>query len=133
MGRLIGRRRPGQGLKNIGEKRNGYFVEFGAGDGITFSNSYMLETEFGWTGIVVEPSRTFAPKVTATRYCATDTRCVWSLSGEKLAFAEVLEFGELSTIAQFAQADPHDRSKAIEYTVESVSLNDLLEQHGAPG
>jgi FkbM family methyltransferase len=119
-------------LSVLGEKRNGYFVEFGAGDGVTLSNSYMLETTFGWTGIVAEPSVRFAPKIHAHRRCVIDTRCVWSCSGEKLTFAEVRYFGELSTLTQFAKGDAHDRSSAIEYTVETVSLNDLLNQHGAP-
>jgi hypothetical protein len=40
------------------EKRNGLFVEFGAGDGVSSSNTHMLEKEFGWTGILAEPNRT---------------------------------------------------------------------------
>lgn len=119
-------------LSVLGEKRNGYFVEFGVANGITDSNSFMLETQFGWTGIVAEPSRTLAPKVAANRHCAIDNRCIWSSSKEKLKFAEVLGTGEWSTIAQFAKADLLNRSDAIEYTVETVSLNDLLDQHRAP-
>jgi FkbM family methyltransferase len=121
-------------LSVLNDKRNGYFVDFGAGDGVTLSNSYMLETEFGWTGIVAEPCRTYAPKLAANRRCAIDTRCVWSSSGEKLTFAEVAELSDpgLSTLAQFVKADVHDRSNAIEYIVETVSLNDLLKQRDAP-
>jgi FkbM family methyltransferase len=116
-------------LSVVGEKRNGYFVEFGGGDGVTFSNSYMLETTFGWRGIVAEPSAAFAPKIIANRRCAIDTRCVWSTSGEKLKFREVRERGELSSLSQFAK---YGRDDSMEYTVETVSLNDLLEQHDAP-
>ena len=35
--------------------RDKMFVEIGAYDGITFSNTYLLEKKFGWTGLLVEP------------------------------------------------------------------------------
>ena len=38
-------------------KRGGWFIDSGAGpDGIRGSNSYVLETEFGWRGLLVEPA-----------------------------------------------------------------------------
>ncbi len=37
------------------QKKNGVFVDIGAHDGITLSNTYVLEKEYGWTGICVEP------------------------------------------------------------------------------
>jgi len=36
-------------------KRNGVFIEFGAYDGVIFSNTYLLEKHFGWTGILIDP------------------------------------------------------------------------------
>lgn len=36
--------------------RNGTFIEVGANDGITQSNTKLLEECYGWTGILVEPS-----------------------------------------------------------------------------
>ena len=38
-------------------KRNGYFVEFGATDGVYLSNTFLLEQQLGWTGILAEPAR----------------------------------------------------------------------------
>ena len=32
-------------------KKNGFFVEFGATDGITLSNTYIFEKYCNWTGI----------------------------------------------------------------------------------
>jgi FkbM family methyltransferase len=121
-------------LAALGEKRHGFFVEFGAFDGVILSNTYMLEKEFGWTGILCEPNRTFAPKVLANRpSCAVDGRCVWSVTGETISFTETTEGGELSTATQFAHSDSNDRTKApVVYQVETVSLGDLLAHYNAP-
>ena len=35
--------------------RNGFFIELGAMDGITFSNTKFFEDELEWTGILIEP------------------------------------------------------------------------------
>ena len=35
-------------------KKNGYFLDIGAFDGVNFSNSYLLESEYDWNGICVE-------------------------------------------------------------------------------
>ena len=36
-------------------KRKGNFVDVGANDGITYSNTYFFEKELGWKGICIEP------------------------------------------------------------------------------
>ena len=35
-------------------KKNGYFVDLGALDGLTHSNTLMLENKYSWSGICVE-------------------------------------------------------------------------------
>ena len=45
-------------------KRSGYFVEFGAAGGISLSNTYLLEKELGWTGILSEPCYRWARRIT---------------------------------------------------------------------
>jgi FkbM family methyltransferase len=40
----------------FGGKRNGVFVEVGALDGISGSNTYFFEKERDWTGILIEPN-----------------------------------------------------------------------------
>jgi FkbM family methyltransferase len=122
-------------LAALRQRRNGFFVEFGAFDGITWSNTYMLEKKLGWAGILAEPNRTFAREVLANRpSCVFDSRCVWSATGDTISFTETTECRELSTVTQFAQSDYHDRTKKnpIEYQVETISLADLLVQHKSP-
>jgi len=44
-------------------KTGGVFVESGAHDGESMSNSLLLETEFGWRGLLVEPSQQLFPQI----------------------------------------------------------------------
>ena len=45
------------------EKKGGYFVEFGATNGVTLSNTYLLEKSFGWEGILAEPARCWHARI----------------------------------------------------------------------
>jgi len=120
-------------LSELGFKRGGFFVEFGATDGIEASNSHLLERRFGWRGLLAEPGRVWHRKLEANRRVPIDKRCVWSASGERMPFHEA-DAAELSSIAGRAGHDMHStrRRAGRTYEVETVSLNDLLEQHGTP-
>jgi FkbM family methyltransferase len=43
-------------IEAITPKPSGYFVELGANDGVRQSNTYKLQKQFGWTGLLIEPS-----------------------------------------------------------------------------
>jgi FkbM family methyltransferase len=121
-------------LSELGERRDtGFFVEFGASDGESLSNSWLLEKRLGWKGILAEPARCWHESLTRNRACAIETDCVWSRTGEKMDFDEVA-VGEFSTLSEFAQSDGHAqaRSEKVRYQVPTVSLNDLLHRHRAP-
>ena len=36
--------------------KHGYFIELGANDGLNQSNTYKLQKDFGWSGLLIEPS-----------------------------------------------------------------------------
>jgi hypothetical protein len=40
--------------KVLKEKRNGYFIEIGSGDPIKNNNTYLLESSYNWSGIMIE-------------------------------------------------------------------------------
>tara|TARA_Y100001978_G_C23658317_1_gene417259 strand:- start:528 stop:1328 length:801 start_codon:yes stop_codon:yes gene_type:complete len=120
-------------LSELNFKKNGFFVEFGAADGLLCSNTFLLEKKFNWNGILSEPAFFWIDKLKENRSTNISNKCVWSKSREKLNFREV-NFKLFSTLENFKDDDMHG-SKRIEgknYNVESISLNDLLEEYKAP-
>jgi FkbM family methyltransferase len=113
--------------------KKGFFVEFGATDGKTLSNTYLLEKYFGWTGILCEPGKNWHAALKANRSEPIDNRCVFSSTGELVEFTET-SVGELSTISSFMKSDANRflRKNSGTYQVETVSLQDLLLTHNAP-
>jgi FkbM family methyltransferase len=120
-------------LYELKEKKRGYFVEFGAGNGVDGSNTCMLERQYEWNGILAEPAKILHGELGKNRTSNIDIRCVWSRSGEELLFNQPPSPG-LSTLDQFSKSDKwaEQRSGGEKYLVETVSLNDLLSQHQAP-
>jgi FkbM family methyltransferase len=116
-----------------GLSQPGFFVEFGATNGFDLSNTFMLETKFGWTGILSEPARQWHKRLKAQRNCSIDHRCVYSVTGENVGFMEA-KFGELSTISGYEHGDSHSSARDVSasYEVETISLIDLLKIYKAP-
>jgi len=115
-------------------KVGGYFVEFGAADGVNMSNTWLLENQMSWTGVVAEPSPNWHADLLANRKCAIDLRCVWTKTGETLNF-RATENAWLATIDSFSDGDVHAGLRAVNskvLPVETVSLNDLLQENNAP-
>jgi FkbM family methyltransferase len=75
-------------VERLGRLRGGVFFEIGAFDGITLSNTHYLETQLGWTGIAVEPSRVAFEKLRDTRTCITVNGCIAAEPG-RTQFLEI--------------------------------------------
>jgi FkbM family methyltransferase len=118
-------------INELNYQNSGFYVEFGALDGIKHSNTLLLEKTFNWTGILAEPSRKSFSKLSENRnFNILDARAVYSVSGQSLLFNETFISG-LSTLEEFSKSDDgiiiEDR-----YLVETVSLTDLLIEKRAP-
>jgi len=109
-------------------KTTGFFVEFGATDGIELSNTFLLEKVYGWGGILAEPGKVWQSRLRKNRNVILDNRCVYSESGKKLEFLESNVHATLSGIHSLREESGHGR----QYSVESVSLFDLLRAGYAP-
>ena len=114
-------------------QKNGFFVEFGATNGLNLSNTHLLEKQLGWNGILVEPSKKFQTELKKNRNCHIDFRCVYNKSGDFIVFNEVEE-GELSTIHEYSDKDGHSssRKKGLKYEVETITLEKLLIEYNSP-
>jgi FkbM family methyltransferase len=70
-------------------KTDGYFVDIGAHDGTTFSNSRFYE-ELGWTGVCVEPN----PKVFETLQADRKCKCVMKAVADRTGWAQFFQILE---------------------------------------
>lgn len=48
-------------LSCLNYKRNGTFLEIGSNDPININNSYLLERDYGWKGVMIEYEPSFLP------------------------------------------------------------------------
>jgi FkbM family methyltransferase len=122
-------------LSTLKFKEHGFFVEFGATNGIDGSNTYMLEKFFGWRGILAEPAKKWHNELQKNRPLAKlEYNCVWRDSNSKFLFREIPDAPGLSTISGFENSDLHANSRKHGYTykVKTISLNDMLEKYNAP-
>jgi FkbM family methyltransferase len=121
-------------LTELNNKRDGFFVEFGATNGVDWSNTYFLEKEYGWTGILAEPAKVWHEELLRNRSAHIELSCVWGSTDQQIEFVETKD-SILSTAAKFMYTDTHasDRREYREkYVVISISLEDLLQKYNAP-
>jgi len=101
-------------------KKHGYFLDVGAYNGVTISNTFYLEKELGWTGICVEPLPAAFAELQASRSCICENVCA-APSGGTVYFHRR---GKGSKIV------PGPGRKTIECRAETLAV--ILARHEAP-
>jgi len=113
-------------------KTGGYFLDIGAADGLSSSNTWVLEKHFGWTGICVEPQNAFFEELAAVRSCRCVKACL-SAAPEVVAFRNSSWYGG---IVKYLETQPvHKRSmwEAGEIVeLQTITIGELLQDYGAP-
>lgn len=116
-------------------KKNGFFVEFGATDGVLLSNTYLLEKQFSWKGICAEPNPKFFAELKTNRACMVSDACIAGVSGKTVEFICADEYGG---IAEYATQDSHTEKRRAYQNIggtlklTTISLDDLLTKHNSP-
>jgi FkbM family methyltransferase len=123
-------------LQTLGGRRGGYFLDSGASDGVSLSNTLRLEREYGWTGLLVEPNPLYFADLVKNRTSDCVRCCLWHEDGE----AEFLPAGMLGGLVQtmgeegLARAFRDENLPAGTPTVKvpTRSTFNLLRDSGAP-
>jgi len=117
------------------EKRGGYFVDIGANDGISSSNTYYLERTLGWQGVCIEPIPEVFALLEANRKCRIVHGCIARQAGTA-KFIHVVGPCEMLSGLDVDQPPEH-RARVLdevarfggsieEYDVPCLSFNELM-------
>jgi hypothetical protein len=74
-------------------QRDGYFLDSGASSGVKGSNTKLLESQFGWTGICVEPNDALFAQLAKNRSCVCLNCCLYDREGPVEFFEAAGVFG----------------------------------------
>ncbi len=123
----------------LGMKSNGTFIDIGANDGVTISNTVYFEKECGWKGIAVEPIPSIFEQLKSNRDCHMVHGCVTPQAG-KAKFLEVIGGPNmLSTLAmhnigltarRLRKNAKKFNATINEIDVECFTLLSLVEKYG---
>lgn len=120
-------------------KKNGFFIDIGAHDGMTGSNTYFFEKELEWQGLCFEPLPHLFKQLEACRNCICINACVGSVNG-------VVQFLHLDSCDEqlSGMCDTYDQrqlnivmndisiygGKSVVMELPCVRLNDILDHYG---
>jgi FkbM family methyltransferase len=108
---------------------NKVFVEIGAFDGVTYSNSYILEKRFNWSGILVECIPRNFSQIERARGCVS---IFGAVSNQDVQTIKVNET-PAPNLSSLIRKDTNIRWHGISHLVPNYSLDDILQMGEAMG
>jgi FkbM family methyltransferase len=121
----------------------GFFVEAGANDGFDQSNTYHLERERGWSGLLVEAVPALCALAAVERPRSRVVNCALVASDDPRSDVEIRYGGLRSVVAGAHGSEDHDRAwvdpafdlgleEPYTVTVAARTLSSLLDEVHAP-
>lgn len=115
-------------------KKNGFFIDIGAHDGVSFSNSLFFEKFNNWTGICVEPNPSVYRKLISNRSSINLNVCIGN-ENKKVKFTQIEGYSEMLSGITEKYDERHIQrinndivvkgGKKIEIVVDMVSLDTI--------
>ncbi|MEI6882367.1 MAG: FkbM family methyltransferase [Bacteroidota bacterium] len=103
-------------------KTEGTFLEFGAYNGVNFSNTYLLEKRFGWNGVLIDPIPSHFESMKLNRKC----KCIHAaVTAENESFVNILE-SPASNLSKLA--DKKSLFNKI-HKVQAFTLTEILDEY----
>ena len=121
-------------LDRLNFKKNGYFIDLGAADGVELSNTYLLEKKFNWRGVLCDANSFYEKNLKQQRSQPIENRVIYD-KNTKVKFSEIM-FPMLSSISSFASSDKHKKMRK-KYLVknkvkETISVKTFLKKYKCP-
>jgi len=118
-------------LENYLNYNNGFFIELGANDGKTQSNTLYFERYRNWTGIMVEPTPHNFLKCISNRNIATKTFCNACVSfGYKDKYVEII-YSNLMSTPLGLESDINDPKAHTDLGTKFLDKNEIKFNFGA--
>lgn len=121
-------------LEFYSSKTKGFFVDIGAWDGLTSSNTFLLESQYDWRGICVEANPRMEFVLEQNRPQAfREISAVYTTTGEEVVFDIANSCEAYSGISNSLDKWKNlvDENKTT-IKVRTITFTDLLSKHNAP-
>ncbi|MBD2338952.1 FkbM family methyltransferase [Calothrix sp. FACHB-156] len=110
------------------EKQEGFFVEIGAADGITLSNTFLLEKKYNWRGVCIEADPLQFRDLVRIRNNASCYNVCVDAEEKTVEFVSDGLFGGIVD----SETDNKNANTRNTFKIETVKLLSILKAVGAP-
>ena len=121
--------------------KGGFYVDCGALDGEMGSSTYVLEKDFDWTGILIEPNPVLSKKIPQTRPNSICLECGLSSHNHVATYYDFDKkkgyngFPSLNYSGEKGWWDKINREvkcEPVEHQIQCITLEQALDQNNAP-
>ena len=103
-------------------KRGGTFLEFGAYDGVTFSNTFLLERLFNWSGLLLDPIPRHFEQMKLNRNCISIHAAI---TASKKEFLKILESPASNLSKPVSKRSITDKN----HKVPAFTLSEIIDKY----